>query len=169
MKIKRGFTLLEVLIAAVIMSVLAMLSTAAYKHTVSETRVQDSKNKLQVVANAVQRYMWDFPNRTMTAPEEGKPLVFLSGSDVQNCPKTFSNSALIQCEYLENRAWSNDQIHIVACGGNKSGYLCSRSSVSNPLACMAGINARIDTRYLYDVSKGFYHVFCISATTEGWS
>ena len=169
MKSRRGFTLLEMLIAAAIMSVLAMLSTAAYRRTVAETHWQDSKNKLQAVASAVQRYQWDYPNRTFIPPATGEKLEFIPASALADCPTaaSYNNKALIQCDYLENRSWSTAEIHIVACGGVKSGYICglAPTGMSHPLACMSGISPRLSDEYLLTNN----HAFCIDASSEGKS
>lgn len=159
---KRAFTLLELLIAAAIMSVLAVLGTSAYKHSISETRIQDGKNRLRVVAGAMQRYMMDHPDVTYDGSSH---LTFVSGEDVQTCPRlqNFTAAALVQCDYLENRQWSTGQIKIVTCGGVAAGELCKDSTVSNPLACMTGISNRLDAKY----QQANNYVFCISEAAEG--
>ena len=161
MKNKKGFTLLEILIAAAIMSILALMATAAYRHSISVTRVEDAKNKLRVVANAVLRFKWDYPNRGFNG-NDGKN-VLLYTENIGTCPKDgdYSASTLIKCEYLENRQWTTKEIKIVVCNGSNTGELCSRSGVSNPLACMTGTSSRLDTEFTS-------RVYCISESDEGW-
>jgi len=158
MKNKKGFTLLEILIAAAIMSILALMATAAYRHSISVTRIEDAKNKLRVVANAVLRFKWDYPNRSF----DGTNNVLLYVTDTSSCPKNgaYSASTLIKCEYLENRQWTTKEIKIVVCNGSKiGGTICENSKISNPLACMTGTSSRLD------IDKNY--VFCISEDSEG--
>jgi len=141
---KRGFTLLELLIAATIMSVLAILATSSYRKAVAETRIQDAKNRLQVVANAVQRYMMDYPNDTFI----GMSTLEYVTSNANACDNggNFNAAKLIRCGYLENRQWTDNNIAFVTCGA-KNGDLCGTSTLDMPLACMAGRNASFGNRY----------------------
>lgn len=160
MRYRKGFTLLELLIAAAIMSALAILATSSYRKSVAETRIQDAKNRLQAVAGAMHRFMLDHPNATYAGADE---LLYLT-TDQDTCSKSpaFSAAKLIQCGYLENRQWSDNYIVFVTCGGAKSGSLCENSTLSFPLACMSGRNASFGDRYL--MSKGYR--YCLDSSGE---
>ena len=168
---KKGFTLLELLIAATMMAVLATMGTVAYRHAISETRIQDAKNKLEVAATGMRRYMLDHPNDVYTGgSSELSAIQNGSGAwaavNELSCPKTigFTADKLIKCDYLENREWTSDEILMVTCGGVKTGTLCASSPVANPLVCMSGkANNRLDTRYRQD--KGY--VYCYSEDGVG--
>lgn len=165
MKNRRGFTLLEVLIAAAIMSILALMATAAYKRSISVTRIEDSKNRVRVVANAVLRFKWDYPNKTLD-PDHRELLRQLDTATCAKAGSTYRAGTLIDCEYLENRDWAPAGIKIVICDGQKLGELCSKSPVNNPLACMTGNSSRLSDDYRYDTQS---YVFCVSEAAEGES
>lgn len=162
---KKAFTLFELLIAAAIMSVLAMLGTAAYKRSASMTRIEDGKNKTRAVANAMMRFMLDHDNMNYTG---GLVLNFQGGNAADTCPRraNFDDAGmLVQCDYLENRAWSTPDITIVTCNGTKNGTLCEDSAVGDPLACMTGSSDRLDSQFLH-AAKGNGYVFCVGRTAE---
>ena len=166
---KKAFTLLEILIAAAIMSVLALFGTASYRHAVSETRVQDAKNRLQAVANAMQRYMLDHPNVNYSAGSDTLFYIPANDASLTVCPRldgsNFVASALIQCGYLENRAWTTPEVSIATCGTYKEGNYCTHSAVDSPLACMAVMTSRIDSTYAYSNNS---NVYCINETEGKW-
>lgn len=123
---KRGFTLLELLIAATIIGILAVLSTVAFRSSAGETRVAGAKSKLEMLAMAVQRYKMD--------PKACSIITSNSSLTVSN---------LVSCGYLENLNFSGDSYF--------SFYICASGSGcpnASYLACMTGYNSKLPSRYL---------------------
>ncbi len=123
---KKGFTLLELLIAATIVGILAVLATASFRSSAGETRVAGAKSKAEMLATAVQRYRMD--------PQACQ---FIS-SDSQ---LTVGN--LVSCGYLEDLNFSNDAYFSFSICASGSG--CPNASY---LACMTGYNSKLPSRYL---------------------
>lgn len=59
---KNGFTLLELLIAAALIGVLAMFATQAFRASASGVRWEDAKARAQALAIAARRYYIEYPN-----------------------------------------------------------------------------------------------------------
>ena len=57
----KGFTLVELLVAATIIGILAVFATNSYRNGVAETRWAQAKANLDQLAAAVQRVKLDYP------------------------------------------------------------------------------------------------------------
>ena len=143
LKKKQGFTLLELLIAATIIGILAVFATVSYRNTVADTRVAGARAKLDVLAGAVQRYRLD-PSA---------------------CPNITSSSALtitnlVNCGYLEKSLFSvetDEYFSFQICGAGAMSTICPSTAY---LACMTGESAKLPGRYLK--SKGY--LYCLNQT-----
>ena len=100
-KNKRGFTLLELIIAAAIIAVLAVFATQSFRQSGSDIRTQNAKTKAKSIAMAVQLFLEDYPNATLATGDLAMPSE--PGSCSINGPITLGN--LIACGYLENREY----------------------------------------------------------------
>ena len=115
MRNKSGFTLLELLIAAVIIGTLAVFARQSFKNVSSDIRVQDAQTRAKLVAVGARRYLMDYP---------AAPASFTSGSindedhpmssSIMNAPSGACNSHkltlqnLINCGYLEYRQYAKE-------------------------------------------------------------
>lgn len=131
---KNGFTMIELLIAAAIIGVLAVLSTSSYKNTLIKTRLEEGKTRTRVAADAAMRFQMDYPGHTFS----GDKLIYMQS--VGGCATSDTSPAqLIQCGYLENRPWSDGYFDIEICGAKKDG-LCgdiSKQAIKY-VACFSG-------------------------------
>lgn len=146
MKNKKGFTLLELLIAATIVGGLAVFATMAYKKSVAETRLASAKTRAEVLFNAVQRFQLDygvhsFKNVSMTNANQADIGVCNPPSD------ELDSNILIYCQYLENGGWgkstaegSQDEIYFTfrICDRTDTDSLCAKSPVGELKVCMSG-------------------------------
>ncbi len=121
----KGFTLLELLIAATIIGILAVMATVSFKNSAGDTRVAGAKSKLNALGMAVQRYKID-PRACPSIPNSS----------------SLSISNLVNCGYLEDTQWSDNYFSYSICAGGSSG--CPSSSY---LACMTGTNSKLPARY----------------------
>ncbi len=138
---RKGFTLLELLIAATIIGILAVFATIAYRNGAADTRLAGAKAKLEMLAGAVQKYQLD--------PAACPSL---------NSSSVLTISGLINCGFLEEGTWFNADQHFVfyICAGNpSSSYTCPTSA----LACMTGDSAKLPGRY--NKSNGYF--YCVNA------
>ena len=161
---KKGFTLVELLIAAAIVASLAVLATNAYKNSMMKTRIEGGKARTRAVATAVQRFFMDYPGYRF----QGGNLI--GGEAVGNCnldaASLNSQNMLINCGYLDNRKWSDGYTIIEVCG-NYSAGLCKNAAAAATkpseryLACMTGTGSKMD-RYLGEAK----YLFCVSERGE---
>ncbi len=123
----KGFTLLELLIAATIIGILAVFATISYRNSAADARVAEAKSKLDMVGWAVQRYKLD-PSACLAINSQEK-------LTVEN---------LAACGYLEKDVLEEDDYFLFqVCNGLDS--LCPDDTY---LACMSGKNNKLPNRYL---------------------
>lgn len=150
MKNNKGFTLLELLVAATIIGILAVFATTAYKNSAADARVEAAKTRTAALANAVTRMRIEYPAfKNVSGRLSNVPTSAACSSD--------QASGLVACGFLENQGWSDDKyMSYYVCDIAKNG--CSSSSLSNPLACMVSTNdAKLPERY-------HNYMYCVSAT-----
>ena len=155
MKSKKGFTLLELLVAAAIIGMLAVFATISYRSSQIETEMAHAKGRTRVLAGAVQRFRLEYPR-----PEHFSGIV-LDRSAVSNAcqPNNANLDQLFNCQLLENGGWTSEFVEYYVCNG-KTGD-CGTSPINDPLACMKGKDhPRMPDQYR--TSEGF--IYCVSAT-----
>jgi len=157
MRNNKGFTLLELLIAATLVGILAVFATIAYRNTAADARMGSAKTRTEALAGAVQRYRLENPTAVVFAG----PMQTLTSV---NAPCNFAvNSVqeLILCHYVDNGGWTDAYVNFYVCNGKTSE--CANSPVNNPLACMAGTSfSKQPNRYRE--SNGY--IYCVSATEK---
>ena len=122
-KNNKGFTLLELLIAATIIGILAVLATVSFRNSAGDTRVAGAKAKLNALGGAVQRFKLD----------------------PQACPEGYlSINSLVSCGFLEVNNFNEDTYFSYAICETSPGS-CPSSSY---LACMTGRSSKLPKRYL---------------------
>ncbi len=114
-RFKKGFTLLELLIAAAIIGVLAMFATQAFRRSSAEVRVQDTRNRVDALGAALTRFLVDYPSYRSSllagtlaeVPATGGTCVpsAITGQDGEG--NSYVLSTLADCGYLERRSYLN--------------------------------------------------------------
>lgn len=112
---KNGFTLLELLIAAVIIGALAVFASITFRRSASDIRVQDAKVRAQVIAVAARMFKENYPgvtfdtthNMTSAQMTDKKLTLNDAGTDTDCSPyaQDVSLQTLVSCGYLENRRY----------------------------------------------------------------
>lgn len=155
---KKGFTLLELLIAATIVGILVIFASVSYKNSAADVRIAGAKTRLDMLANAVQRFSIDHENVSLP---QGKMQDLSSTSACSLSSLTNPYTPLINCKYVENGGWSDSYVGFYVCSGSASG-VCADAPVASPLACLKGTtHARLPAQY-----KGNY-MYCVSAVAKG--
>ncbi|MBT3955554.1 MAG: prepilin-type N-terminal cleavage/methylation domain-containing protein [Elusimicrobiaceae bacterium] len=127
MKIKNNFafTLVELLIVCVVLSLLASFAITSYQKAVEDSRNDKAKQTLRKVATAYDTFDYEYPGRCLN---EGI-VVKSSGTcsvALDNLPTT-----LINCKYMENEDWDDDPYQYEICGTD-----CNASTTApNPSCC----------------------------------
>ena len=156
MRNKKGFTLLELLIAATIIGTLAMYATISYRNSIFETRLAEAKARTETVANAFQRFDMDYPGSSMN----GAILNTKKGICPTNPSSSNNAQDLVNCGYLEEGNWNTEYFSIIPCGKNTPHGICSEL-MSDALACLqtsGTLNKKIPTQY-----RGY--LYCIGEIT----
>lgn len=138
MKNNNGFTLLELLVAATIIGVLAVFATVSYKNSAADARMAEAKARANALAGAIQRFKIEYPALTL------------------------SKSNLYSKGFGENYTWDDtDYVSYSICAGNEPVNAamgnCAGTPVANPRACVKGKDlakqvARYKSGYMYCVS-----------------
>ena len=63
---RRGFTLLELLIAAILVGILTMFATQTFRQTARDVRIETAKRGADTIATAIFRYSIAYPNRSLS-------------------------------------------------------------------------------------------------------
>lgn len=153
MHTKKGFTLVELMVAATIIGILAVFATTQYRNSAAETRWQHAKAKADQLAFAVKRAQLDYPGLAFTADN-------MVGSSETTCSYVtgmttpVAPSTLISCGYLENSGWSEGEYFTFQiCGADVS--------------CEAGYEALVtvkNTARLPEAYKGYRYMASASKT-----
>lgn len=131
---KKGFTLLELLIAAAIIGVLAMFATQAFRRSAAEVRVQDAKTRADVLGAALARFLIDYPGVSFLQSTELGEVPATAGdcvpgsvNGIDGNNKSYLLPTLANCGYLERRTYLNGNFTWTV---NSSGQVCV-SAVEN--------------------------------------
>ena len=113
---KKGFTLVELLVAATIIGFLAVFATAQYRNSVAEARWTRAKSQTDQLAAALQRWYMDYPTTGI-----------INGGEMANKAANeqcqifigqqngVSITQLIACGFLENSDWSSPYFRYYSC------------------------------------------------------
>lgn len=152
MKNKQGFTLLELLVAATIIGILAVFATTSYKNSAADARIAAAKTRTEALAGAVQRMRLEYPAFKAVSGQ-------MQDTSSTSCSYTVP-TGLISCGFLGNNGWNKDTYMTYWVCNGKSGE-CTNSPATDPLACMLSTNdAKLPARY-----KSGY-IYCVSAVDK---
>ena len=124
---KKGFTLLELLMAATVIAALASIATASYKAKMADAYVEDGKNQARALATAVRLFELEYPS-VVVREEDG--LQGSLGTIPDSCAPTEETAAspamMVACGFLENRRWGNDRVSLTikAKAGSTATVVC---------------------------------------------
>ena len=161
MRNKKGYTLLELLIAATVVGILVVFATISYRTTSADTRMAAARMKTDVLADAVQRFRLENPT---TALFDGQIQTLGVGTSVSYnlCdPLSANPEQLIYCRYIDTGGWTDAYVNYYVCKG-KSGD-CASSPLNEPLACMTGTSMSKQPNR-YRGANGY--IYCVSATAQ---
>lgn len=143
MKRKKGFTLVELLVAATIIGILAVFATAQYRNGVAETRFTQAKAMTDQLATAVQQAHIDYPRLKFSAE-----LMENSSDKCELKPGVTSlpPSQLVACGYMDPSGWDNEYFEFVVCDAGNAQAPCD--VVLGALACTrVQSDAKLPTKY----------------------
>ena len=154
MQNKKGFTLLELLIAATIIGILAMYATISYRNSEIETRMAAARGKLEFVAAEARQFQLEGGGTvrgTLHNPTTAGPFCGASPNDF--------------CLKVGNNGWNDPFVAFELCGDGRNtwGTSCDNASVPSAIACLIGKDhARMPNRYR--TSQGYR--YCVGLTQK---
>lgn len=107
MRNRKGFTLVELLVAATIIGALVVFATVQYRNGAAETRWAEAKGKAKQIQNALQRFWFEYPTAVISSGSNW-------GNTSASCTLYYGKSGevsanqLIACGFLENGNWNAD-------------------------------------------------------------
>lgn len=155
---------MELLIAATLLSILAVFATSAYRNSTRDTRLQDLKNKTRVMAYGMQRYLEENPNFQNNLWQH-RPLSHYDkypGDLKHEMPGLYS---FIDRDKLRDAYW-----HFFICNGqldSKSSCYYTADKDFEPFVCLnqREYSKRSDPMFDNSYTYGSYE-FCISKDGE---
>lgn len=110
---QNGFTLLELLVAAIIVGALVVFATQTFRKVSSQTRVEDAKARAKVVAMSTRRFLFDYPAaKANVAKNEDDEKYFIGIVNPANEEQCYHNQLsaqiLVNCGYLEYRQYASE-------------------------------------------------------------
>ncbi len=156
---KQGFTLLELLIAAALIGVLAMFATQAFRNSASDIRIEDAKARALLLVNAARRYYLEYPNATSFAMGSGNKLPPFNTPGDTCYTDTSTPQNLVDCGFLEYRqvAFDNKKSNSQQRSGSVSMWFASITpSTAEVTVCFQGKGRVIDNRIFCTDGENFW-------------
>lgn len=160
---KNGFTLLELLITATLLSILAVFAMGSYRTSMFQARLEDYKNRTRAAAYAVQRYMvedggnpHDFPN-----PAETVDWMIENTSKLDRFfDKKYQNQDYSPEGWKINLCWWKDES-----GEESISVDCKKAKGTASLACLQWKSDESAPENFKKTGRDAV-VFCVSETDE---
>lgn len=129
MKNKKGFTLVELLVAATIIGALVVFATVQYRNGAAETRWAEARGRAKQLQNALQRLWFEYPTAVISDGDNW-------GNSSTGCALYYgvtdiSANQLTACGFLEKGAWNvdNDYFWYHICASEEK-YIDGRAVVT---------------------------------------
>ena len=140
---KNGFTLLELLIAAVIVGSLAVFASITFRRSASDIRVQDAKVRAQVIAMAARMFKENYPGITFDTTHN-MTTEQITETSCNPTIGTVTLETLVSCGYLENRRYVDPNFEFkFYVDENSKVYVCIKRNANG-----SKVEASNDAEYL---------------------
>lgn len=138
---RKGFTLMELLIVVMIIGILATIAMPLYKKTVESSKATNALSIANMIANANRMYQLD--NNSYIAGHIN------NSCNSVTCAAASDACKLVACGYLAKQQWSDYQWVFCACNGSSCGNCPAASSCSgtNMLSCTSNYSSTLGAPY----------------------
>ncbi len=147
MRNNKGFTLVELLVAATIVGILAVFVTIQLRNSAAETRWTQAKAKADALAFAVHRAKVDYPSLSFSDTPLGNHVKTGCGYR-SRVGATVDATTLIDCGYLENSGWTDRYFTY---------YVCKDGMCPDPYLAVVQVNESAPLPSQYKTYKYYAH------------
>ena len=151
---KKGFTLVELLVAAAIISILLVFATVQYRNSAAEARWTQARANAEQLANAVQRALKDYPGMKFNPAVELVDIHGMTCPTTRYTPEPFEPYILIHCGFLEKVKWAKQ--------GYFEYFVCKDSTLTTdhcPAAALVCVSPKCSARMPREYKLRRYCVF----------
>ena len=133
---KKGFTLVELLVVVVIVGILASIALPQFETAIEKSRMAEALGNMNAIADAVQRYDQAYPGDAIVSKNSIAD-VALQGGSWQTDDKTFKTDLFEYVLSLDNydtgsvtatRKDGDETLYTLTLKYNRSGRTCARGS-----------------------------------------
>lgn len=136
---KKGFTLVELLVAATIIGFLVVFATVQYRNSVAEARWTRAKAQTDQLAAALERLWIDYPHVAFNSGQMQNKGTNEACNLFIGKTGAVSLTQLIACGYLENSDWDSGYFRFYSCAHTAVPWPeCGNNSIYS--VCMAAKN-----------------------------
>ena len=162
---QKGFTLLELLIAAALIGVLAMFATQAYRASASDIRIADAKARALLMEMAARRYYLEYPNANVNSfskNEDNQMMIPMLQSPDRNAEDAVCNMTnpnvqdLVDCGFLEYRQAVVDNKNAEGQGSGSVDMWFTSAGPDNVTVCFKGKGRVTDKNTYCTTSDGSF-------------
>lgn len=114
---KKGFTLMELMVVVLIIGILASIGVPYYYKTMETSKATDAVSIASLIANANKMYQID--NNSYLSGQ------ITDSCNTQSCSSAWGVCRLVACNYVAKHPWSNSDYDFFACNGSTGGGYCS--------------------------------------------
>ena len=144
---QHGFTLLELLIAAAIISTLAVFATQTFRRSSSDVRLQDIQARAKIIAMAAHRMKVEYPGVTFSTDWMGT--VASPNSSLCNPQGDITLQTLIHCGYLDYRQYAAEVREDTAENPYKSNFRMKFAAADSYKVCVQGTTDKVVDKRCY--------------------
>lgn len=132
---RKGFTLIELIVVVLIMGILASMGMPYYFKTVETSKATNSIALAHMIGNANRMYKLDNPAAYMSGP------VSNSCNPPLTCTGATGACRLVACNYVAPQDWGSGSYDYFACNGTTGASCCATAAAVSCTRRKAGASA----------------------------
>ncbi|MBI5744597.1 MAG: type II secretion system protein [Elusimicrobia bacterium] len=146
---KKGFTLIELMVVVLIMGILASMSIPYYYKTVETSKATDSVSIGHLLGSANRMYILDNPGAASAISGQ-----VTNSCNTSNCTGASNACRIVACSYVAQQDWDAGSYNYYVCNGNSGGSCCAANAVSCTFRKSGAGSPYSGWGYRFDASGG---------------